>query len=458
MTSAQAVPATDHTTRLGTDPVGRLLWRACTQTTAAVGVYGIYALTNAWFVGRGAGDTAMAAVNLVAPLLLLLGAVSTTVGAGGASLVSRALGTGDHRAAARAAGNSFALFWACAAATTALGLAFLDPLLSLLGATGELGATARPYAVVLLCGALVSTGFSSLVRAEGRMGFSTLLWLVPVAVQITLDPLLIFGFGMGVRGAALGTVGGQAVSAAMSLWFFFVQRGRPYSVGLRDLLPHGPTLRALLGVGLPSFLAGTGVTLLAVLVNATLAATGSATVLAAYAVCVRLQTFVMMPHTGISQGLQPIVGYNTGRGLSGRALKARNYSLIASAVYGLLTAVALAVLARPLAGLFLNDADTITAVGQALPIIAIGLTAAGIGPLVAAYAQSLGRPAPAYLISIGTLLLIKVPLIAALGPLGTTGVWTALAAGEIATAAVALLLLRRLHARYAEGSLRNRST
>lgn len=125
---------------------------------------------------------------------------------------------------------------------------------------------------------------------------------------MTLDPLLIFGFGMGVRGAALGTVGGQAVSAAMSLWFFFVQRHRPYRVRLRDLRPHGPTLRALLGIGLPSFLAGTGVTLLAVLVNATLAATGSVTALAAYAVCARLQTFVMMPHTGISQGLQPLVG------------------------------------------------------------------------------------------------------------------------------------------------------
>ncbi|WP_406290504.1 MATE family efflux transporter [Streptomyces sp. NBC_00209] len=445
MTPRTPAPApADHTTRLGTDPVGGLLWRTCTQTTAAVGVYGIYALTNAWFVAHGVGDTAMAAVNLVAPLLLLLGAVSTTVGAGGASLISRALGTGDHRAAARAAGNSFALFWACASATTALGLIFLDPLLTLIGATGELGAAARPYAVVLLCGALVSTGFSSLVRAEGRMGYSTLLWLVPVAVQITLDPLLIFGCGMGVRGAALGTVGGQAVSAAMSLWFFFLQRRRPYHVALRDLIPHGPTLRALLGIGLPSFLAGTGVTLLAVLVNATLAATGSATALAAYAVCARLQTFVLMPHTGISQGLQPIVGYNTGRNLTSRALKARDYALSASLLYGLLTAAALAALAEPLAGLFLSDTATITAAGHALPVIAMGMAVAGIGPLAAAYAQSLGRPAPAYLISIGTLLLIKVPLIAVLGRLGTTGVWAALATGEVATAAVALLLLRRL--------------
>ncbi|WP_327420276.1 MATE family efflux transporter [Streptomyces sp. NBC_01527] len=436
--------AADHTTRLGTEPVGRLLWRACTQTTAAVGVYGIYALTNAWFVGHGVGDTAMAAVNLVAPLLLLLGAVSTTVGAGGASLISRALGAGDRQAAARAAGNSFTLFWACATATTVLGLIFLNPLLTLLGAQGELRESARPYAVVLLCGALVSTGFSSLVRAEGRMGYSTLLWLVPVAVQITLDPLLIFALDMGVRGAALGTVGGQAVSAAMSLWFFFAQRRRPYRITLEDLRPHGPTLRALLGMGLPSFLAGTGVTSLAVLVNATLANSGSATALAAYAVCARLQTFVMMPHTGISQGLQPIVGYNSGRGLPDRARRARNLALRASLLYGLLIATVLALLAKPLAALFLNDPDTITTAAHALQVIAIGLPAAGIGPLVAAYAQALGRPTPAYLISIGTLLVIKVPLIATLGQLGTSGVWAGLAAGELASAAAAAFLLWRL--------------
>lgn len=444
MTAAPTATAPDHTTRLATEPVGRLLWRACAQTTAAVGVYGVYALTNAWFVGHGVGDSAMAAVNLVAPLMLLLGAVSTTVGAGGASLVSRALGAGDRRAAARAAGTSFVLFWATAAATTVLGLAFLDPLLSLLGAHGELRDSARPYAVVLLCGALVSTGFSSLVRAEGRVGYSTLLWLVAVAVQIALDPLLIFGFDMGVRGAALGTVGGQAVSTVMSLWFFFGQRDRPYRIALADLLPHGPTLRALLGVGLPSFLAGTGVTLLAVLVNSTLATAGSATALAAYAVCARLQTFAMMPHTGISQGLQPIVGYNAGRGLTDRALKARDLALRGSLLYGVLTAATLALLAEPVAGLFLNDDATVAAAGQALRVLSLGLAAAGIGPLTAAYAQSLGRPAPAYLISIGALLLIKVPLVAVLGRLGAGGVWWALTAGELATAGVALLLLRRL--------------
>ncbi len=333
---ADAPGPVDHAAALGTEPVGRLLWRNCTQTTASVGIYGVYALTNAWFVEHGVGTTAMAAVNLVAPVLLVMGAVSTTVGVGGASLVSRSLGAGDPAYAARAAGTAFVLFWATAITTTVVGLVALGPLLTVLGAVGDTRAVAREYATVILAGAIVSTGFSSLVRAEGRMRFSTLLWLVPVLVQITLDPVLIFWLHWGVRGAAVGTVGGQAVSAGMSAWFFFLQRDRPYRVRLADLRPRAATVRALLDVGAPSFLSGFGATLLAVLVNTTLVRTGGMGALGAYAVCARIQTFVQMPQLGISQGLQPVVGYNAGRRLPDRVARARSLALSATLSYGAL--------------------------------------------------------------------------------------------------------------------------
>ncbi|MDX6505137.1 MAG: hypothetical protein QOE29_2262, partial [Gaiellaceae bacterium] len=183
----------DHAAALGTRPIGRLLWQSCSQTTLSVGIFGVYALTNAWFVAHGVSAQAMGSVNLVAPLMLILGAVSTSVGVGGASLVSRSLGAGDPASAARAAGNAFVAFWTSAIAVTIAGLLALDPLLTMLGATSDTRSAARAYAVVILGGAIFSTGFSSLVRAEGRMRFSTLLWVVPVLVQITLDPLLIFG-------------------------------------------------------------------------------------------------------------------------------------------------------------------------------------------------------------------------------------------------------------------------
>lgn len=437
---------------LGTRPVGRLLWHTCSQTTLSVGVYGIYALTNAWFVARGVGPTAMAAVNLVAPLLLALGAVATTVGVGAASVVSRSLGAGDPARAARAAGNAFVMFWTAALATTAVGIAFLEPLLAALGATGPTIDDARDYALVLLAGAVVSTGFSSLVRAEGRMLFSTMLWLVPVAVQIALDPLFIFVLDLGVRGAALGTVGGQAVSAAMSLWFFFLQRRRPYRITWSDLRPHGPTLGAILGVGAPSFLAGLGTTLLVVLVNLSLVRTGGATVLAAFAVCARLQTFATMPQTGISQGLQPVVGYNAGARLVDRVRRARTLALRATTLYSVLAATALAVLAEPLVTFFVDEPDVVRTGSVALRVLAVGLAVSGVAPLVSAYFQALGRARPSYLISLGTLVGIKVPLVLVLGPTGSSGTWIALAAGEVLAALAALLVLLAVQRRDRRGA------
>ena len=144
------------------------------------------------------------------------------------------------------------------------------------------------------------------------MRFSALLWLVPVMAQIALDPVLIFGLHWGVRGAAFGIIAGQAISAGMSGWFFFLQHDRPYRITLADLLPHARTAapsrhrRALIFTGI-------GATALAVLVNSVLAHAGSLTALAAYAVCTRIRTFITTPQLGISQGLQPVVGYSYGR-------------------------------------------------------------------------------------------------------------------------------------------------
>lgn len=436
----------DSAEALGSQPIGRVLWHACSQTTLSVGVYGIYALTNAWFVARGVGEAALAAVNLVAPVLLMLGAVSTTVGVGGASLVSRSLGAGRPGEAARAAGNAFIVFWTVAVVVTLAGLWAIDPLLTTLGATGDTLAYARPYATVIIAGSIFSTGFSALVRAEGRLRFSTLLWVIPVLVQIVLDPLFIYGFGLGVMGAALGTVGGQAVSAGMAVWFFFVQPNRIYRITAADLRPRLRTIGELLAVGAPSFLTGIGATLLVVLVNTNLAAntvvTG-AVALAAFAVCARLQTFVAMPQTGITQGVQPVVGYNHGLGATDRVRRARTLALRATVAYGAATGLLVAVAADPLVRLFVSDPQTVAVATQALRIIAVAFVFSGVPPLVSAYFQAIGRPTPSYLISIGTLVAIKVPLVIALSAAGPVGIWASIPAGEALSAGVALLILGR---------------
>ncbi|WP_084126754.1 MATE family efflux transporter [Demequina sp. NBRC 110054] len=434
--------AADRSEELGTRALGPLLWSTCSQTTLSVSLYGVYALTNAWFVARGVGETALAAVNLVAPLLLFIGAMSTTVGIGGASLVSRHLGAGRPDDAGRAAGNAFSLFWGSAVVFTTLGLVFLDPLLRAAGATEATLPYARPYAAILMLGAIVATGFSAIVRAEGRIGFATAMWVSAVLVQITLDPLLIFGLDMGVAGAAWGTVGGQAVSAVMALWFFFVQRQRPYRVRARDLLPHRSTVSRVVGIGAPSFLTGLGATLLTATVNASLAVAG-ASILAAYAVASRVQTFASMPQLGITQGIQPIVGFNAGSGRSARVGGTRTRGLAATVLYGALASAAIIVAARPIARAFLDDPDTVDHATSAVRIIAIGLIFSGVPPLISAYFQAMGRPGPSYAITLGTLALLRLPLVLLANGHGAVALWIALPVGEALSALASWIVLRR---------------
>ncbi len=356
-------------------------------------------------------------------------------------MVSRSLGAGRPEEAARAAGTSFSIFWSAAIVVAVVGLLFLDPLLRMVGATDETLPYARPYAAVIFAGAIFSTGFSSLIRAEGRMLFSTMVWTVAVAVQIVLDPILIFIFKMGVTGAALGTVGGQAVSAAMAMWFFFVQRDRPYRIGWSELWPRWRVAREVLGVGAPSFLAGFGATLLAVVINFSLAVSG-ALILAAYAVGARVQTLVVMPQTGIAQGLQPIAAYNAGLGMESRVRRTLTLSIRASLIYGVGAAVLVAVAAPKIVDAFLSLPEAQSAATEALRIIAIGFAFAGIAHIISAYFQSLGAPTASYLISIGTLVAIKLPLVLVFSMAGPLGIWIALSLGEALSALAAVIVLR----------------
>ncbi len=227
----------------------------------------------------------------------------------------------------------------------------------------------------------------------------------------------------------------------MALWFFFAQRGRPYRIKPIQLIPERKTAAEIASIGAPFFLAGLGATLLAVLINTTLAMVGVA-MIAAYTVSARVQTFVSMPQTGITQGTQPIIGYNAGRELWQRVAGTRSLALRSTAIYGAIAGVLIAAAAPLVVTFFMGGSATGQQAVVALRYIAAGFAFAGVAPVISACFQALGRPKPSYAISIGTLLPIKLPLLLLLGRLGPNGVWVAIPLGEALAALAALILLR----------------
>lgn len=430
--------------RLAREPVGRLLWRLSLHSGASLLLYSLFTLTDTVFIARGVNETAAGAVSVASPLLLLLNAVSTTLGAGGASVISRALGRKDRETAAVTAANVFLLFWSAALAVSAAGLLFLDPLLKGMGAVGDLSGYAKVYSKILLAGAVTATGFSSLIRAEGAARFSLYLWAVPVTVNLVLDGIFIFLCNMGVAGAALGTVISQAVSLGMSMWFFFFRKNRSYVICLRHFRLRGRIAAEVAGVGLSSLLQLSFTALLLILANRTLAEKGGSAAVTAFGFAQKLQNLFFLPQSGIVQAMQPVIGYNLAGKEKDRVMQAMRTGLSGGSIFGLTAMAGMVVFRQPLLRIFTGQEELLRLGGGMLAWMAAAFPVKGLLPSVAAYFQAAGRKKSAIRLTLAGFLLLQFPLLMLLGRAGGMNTTVAsLTAADAAGGLLAILLWKR---------------
>ena len=237
-----------------TKPMPSLLISTCSQTIMSVMMYSIYSLADTFFVARGVGAFAAGAVALAGPLLSIIGSFASMVGAGGASLISRALGKEDKEEAAKIAANTFLLYYSVAIIFTVLGIWKLDGIVTFLGADGALKEYTVTYALITVAGTITATGFSSLMRAEGNIRRSIIQWVIPSSVNLLLDPIFIFLLDMGVAGAALSNVIGQFVSMCMSWWYFLFSGKSAYPIKRKHFKFQPRLMWEIITIGLPSLL------------------------------------------------------------------------------------------------------------------------------------------------------------------------------------------------------------
>ncbi|GGJ52476.1 MATE family efflux transporter [Deinococcus roseus] len=430
--------------RLGTASIGRLLLEMSTQTTFALLVYAIYTITDVYFLSKGVGPLAAAGASIIAPVLIALGAVSTTVGAGGASVVSRALGAKDTERASRAVAASHLIFWTAALTLTVLGATFIRPLVFLLGATDAIAPYAIEYGRIIFLGALTSTGFSAIIRADGSARYATLIWVVPVTMNVVLCWLFIMVLHLGAAGAALATVCGQAVSAGMGMHFFFFRKNRSYQIRSKHFRPHWQTLKEILLVGLPSLTRNLSASVLAIVVNNLLKGMGGDSALSIFAVVNRLYVALSIPQMGIVQAMQPIVGFNFGQRKQDRVQQTIKVSILTTVGYGLLICALCTLVPASLISLLSRDTEVIASGSSALRWMALACPVAGVSMVAAAVFQSLGLPAKALWLTIGGIVMVKLPvLLLSAHFFSLTGIWVAEGISEVLLCGVALVMLGR---------------
>jgi len=394
---------------MGTDPLGRLLLRFSGPAIVAMASGALYNVVDAIFLGQ-LGAQPLAAVTVAFPLMVAIMAVASGTGVGAASAISRQLGGGDHAAARRTSGNTLLLVAIWGIVTPLLLLPVLDPLLRLCGASDEVLPLARSYMSILASTAFVTffaVTVNHTIRAEGNALLPMTAMVTASLVNIVLDPVLIFGFGLGVRGAAWATVAGRTVGLAIQVRYLLGPRCqlRPR---LQDLAPDLAAWWEIYRTGFASTVRSLVSAAIFGVMNSIAAAFGDLAV-AAVGIVLRLTTFVMMPCFGLTQGYLPLVGYNYGAGHLDRV---RRVTLLAAGWAAALTTAASGLyVAFPgtFVRMFAPDPELRELAERALRLFCLGLAPAGASVLFSAFFQGIGRGLPALVLTVARQLLFLLP-------------------------------------------------
>lgn len=405
-------------------PIARLLWKMSGPSVIGVMAYNLYNVFDTVFVSHGAGTDAVGGVAVSFPLFIFLSAVSSTLGSGAASVISRALGERDNEKAAKAAANTFLMFYTTAVLITAFGLIWLDELLLFMGVTDTLLPYAKAYTRIILLGAVTSTGFSNLIRAEGNSRYAMYIWVIPMGSNIVIDCTLIFILKMGVIGAAIGTVAGQGISMAMSIWFFYLSGKSVHHFRLRHFKPDLRLMWEVVGIGLPSFLQLSGQSVSMVIVNQFLKKYGGDLAISSYGIAYRIVVFVLFPIQGLAQGLQPVIGYNKGAGCQRRVKRALFTASAAAGTYGVFAYISTLLFAEVFMKIFTSDTAVIETGVHILVIVNAAVLFSGIQSMQTTYFQAAGKKIRALIMALCGQLLCFVPCVLIMSRLfGLEGVW-----------------------------------
>ena len=440
-----------RTTELGIAPVNKLLFQYAMPAIIAMTATSLYNIVDSIYIGHGCGALAFGALTVAKPFMDICAAFGSLVGVGASSLLAIYLGEKDYDKANRVLGNVIVMNVILSAIVMAVGLVWLDPILYAFGASADTIVYAHEYMEIILYGNILTHvyfGLNAMLRSAGHPRFSMTATIVAVVVNIILDPLFIFGMGMGVRGAALATVISQGIAV---VWQFtkFMNKNElvRFHRGIWRLNKE-ITFRAL-AIGMSPFLYNIAHCFVVIIINNQLKNFGGDMAIASYGVINRLTFVFAMMVMGLNQGMQPIAGYNYGAKKYDRMLESFFLTcLYATGVMGivfLLGECCPDVLTR----MFTHDPVLVSQTIKPMRIICSSMLIVGFQMVTGNLFTSIGKAGKAIFLSLTRQVLYLIPLVIWMPTLFTDpidGVWWAIPASDTLsaiTAIVVLLLSRR---------------
>ena len=435
---------------LGNEPINKLLFKLATPAIIGMMVNALYNLVDTFFVGRVIGKYAIAGLTVAFPIQMIIMAMAQLIGIGAASVISRNLGSNNLEKANHVAGIAIVLAALVGISSCILGLMFIDPILKLFAASGIVLEYAKAYMGIIFVGNIFVTftvSTNSLVRAEGNAKVAMITMVIGTALNIALDPLFIYVFDMGIKGAAYATVISQGVSFIYILSYFL--RGKStIKLAMHHFKLRMDYIIEIVTVGFPSFARQVAGSIMAVIINTSLVHFGGDVALSAYGLINKVTMFLFMPLFGIVQGMQPIVGFNYGAEKYDRVKKAIISSITAMTVMLVVSWAVVQLFPTLILSIFLpfEGNQDVFAIGvPGIKMFLFGVPVIAIQIVSSSVYQAIGKSKPALVLSLLRQVILLIPLLLILPNLfglGLTGIWLAYPLSDIISTTISTFMLR----------------
>ncbi|WP_207729273.1 MATE family efflux transporter [Clostridium sp. 'deep sea'] len=396
---------------LGKDKISRVLIKLAIPAIIGMLVSAIYNVVDTLFVSS-LGTEALGAVTVVFPFFMLVSAIGMMFGSGSASYISRLLGQKNTKRANQTVIVTLVSSIACSIIFTCLGLVFLEPVLAMFGASKTIMPFARDYAVIIICGSIFTMSnmaLNNMLRAEGSAKISMIGMVSGAVLNIALDPILIFMFNMGVRGAALATVISQAVTTVILLYYYLSKKSY-LKLSLGNFTFSREIYSEIFKIGIPTLLRQGLASLSMGMMNSAAVVYGDAAV-AAVGVTNRVIMVAFYVLFGFSQGFQPLAGYNFGAKKYDRVQKTVKIAVQWSTIYCLIISGLIFIAAPAIVSAFSNKPEVINTGVKMLRYYSVVLPTFGFTIMYNTLFMAFGRAKSALILSTARQGIFLIPAI-----------------------------------------------
>ncbi|MEG2198081.1 MAG: MATE family efflux transporter [Cellulosilyticaceae bacterium] len=433
---------------LGTEPIGKLLIKYSVPAIIGMVVNGLYNVVDRIFIGNipGVGPLAIAGVGVTMPIMTIILAFGMLIGIGTVTSVSIKLGQGKKEEAEKLIGNAIALSVIIGLIISVVGLLFGDQILQSFGASPESLEYAKAYINIILMGCIfniIAFVMNCSIRGDGNPKLAAIIMIVGCGTNIILDALFIFGLNMGIQGAALATVISQILTAIWGLAYYMKGKSN-LKFAKSSLRLEKKLVKEIVAIGCAPFAMQIAASLIQVISNNALRVHGGDLGIAAMATITSIAMMLLMPIGGLTQGAQPIIGYNYGAEKYDRATKTFNICLLIATIALGIAWVFIQTFPEAVVSLFSSDPELVNITVNGLKKYLVVLFLVGIPYMGANYMQSIGKAKEAMLLSLLRQVIILIPIVLILPNfMGLDGVWFAQPIADIIATVVTVIVVKR---------------